>query len=65
MDDFVLSLFLYFPQDKTEYIPAVFTTILFLFGALITMRLFVHFSKKEAERIKPLEEELIKKYEKE
>lgn len=63
MSDFVLSLFLYFPQDKTEYIPAVITTIIFLIAAIITMKLVIRFSQKEAERTKALEEKLIKKYE--
>ena len=29
----VLSLFLYFPEDKSEYIPAAITFVIFLIGA--------------------------------
>lgn len=51
----VLALFLYFPQDKTEYIPAVTTTVLFIIAAALTMRLIVIRSRKEAEKAKELE----------
>ena len=30
---FVLSLFLYFPEDKSEYGPAAITFIIFMIGA--------------------------------
>jgi flagellar biosynthesis/type III secretory pathway M-ring protein FliF/YscJ len=54
----VLSLFLYFPEDKTEYIPAAITCVIFLIGALITMRIIIKVSNKEAEKAKELEEQL-------
>ncbi len=53
------AVFLYFPEDKTEYIPAVITTLLFALGALITTRLFVLKSRKEAEEAKKIEERLM------
>jgi hypothetical protein len=54
----VLSLFLYFPEDKSEYLPAAITFIVFLIGALLTMRLIIRVSKKEAQKAKELEEKL-------
>ncbi len=54
----VLSLFLYFPEDKTEYIPAAITCVIFLIGALLTMRIIIKVSNKEAEKAKELEEQL-------
>jgi hypothetical protein len=54
----VLSLFLYFPEDKSEYLPATITFIVFLIGALLTMQLIIRVSKKEAQKAKELEERL-------
>ncbi|WP_040203873.1 hypothetical protein [Neobacillus jeddahensis] len=54
----VLSLFLYFPEDKTEYIPAAITCVIFLIGAFLTMRLIMKVSNREAEKAKELEEQL-------
>lgn len=39
--------FLYFPEDKTEYIPAFITVVIFMIGALAAMYLFYKKSKKE------------------
>ncbi len=39
--------FLYFPEDKTEYIPAFIMLVIFMIGALATMYLFYKKSKKE------------------
>jgi hypothetical protein len=54
----VLSLFLYFPEDKSEYIPAAITFVIFLIGALLTMRVIIAVSKREAQKSKELEEQL-------
>jgi hypothetical protein len=54
----VLSLFLYFPEDKSEYIPAAITFLIFLIGALLTMRIFIIVSKREAKKAQELEEQL-------
>lgn len=43
--------FLYFPEDKTEYIPAVITLFIFMLGAVITIYLFYKHSKKEEQRV--------------
>jgi len=57
---FVISLFLYFPEDKTEYIPAAITSFIFLIGAIFTMRFIIKVSKKEAQKAKELEQAVMK-----
>jgi hypothetical protein len=39
--------FLYFPEDKTEYIPAVFTLILFVIGAILITKIIRNVSHKQ------------------
>jgi len=39
--------FLYFPEDKSEYIPAFITLVIFMIGAVAAMYLFYKKSKKE------------------
>lgn len=39
--------FLYFPEDKLEYIPAFITLVIFMIGALAAMYFFYKKSKKE------------------
>jgi len=39
--------FLYFPKDKSEYIPAFITLVIFMIGAVAAMYLFYKKSKKE------------------
>ncbi|WP_449621658.1 hypothetical protein [Robertmurraya sp. Marseille-Q9965] len=58
----VLSLFLYFPEDKTEYIPAGITSAIFLIAAIITMRWIIKKSKRDEEKTKELEEKMLKDY---
>ncbi|WP_188453999.1 hypothetical protein [Virgibacillus oceani] len=43
--------FLYFPEDKTEYIPGVISLIIFMIGAAVTMYIFIKKSKKEAQLV--------------
>ncbi|CAM3907660.1 hypothetical protein [Mesobacillus thioparans] len=57
----VISLFLYFPEDKTEYIPAAITSLVFLIGAILTMRFIIKVSKKEAQKAKEQEQEIMKR----
>lgn len=40
--------FLYFPEDKSEYIRGFFVLLIFMIGALIAMIFFHTHSKKEA-----------------
>ncbi|GAB4072760.1 hypothetical protein GCM10028778_04820 [Barrientosiimonas marina] len=42
--------FLYFPDDKSEYIPAVIILAIFVIGAVLTLYFFIRYSKKEAAR---------------
>jgi hypothetical protein len=56
----VLSLFLYFPEDKSEYGPAAVTFILFMIAALLTMKWIINISKREAIKAKELEEKIMK-----
>lgn len=39
--------FLYFPEDKSEYIPALLTLGIFMIGAIVTFYLFYKKSKKD------------------
>lgn len=39
--------FLYFPEDKTAYLPAAITLIIFMCMAAVTMYLFYKKSKKD------------------
>ncbi|AZB44216.1 hypothetical protein CEF21_19025 [Bacillus sp. FJAT-42376] len=48
---FVLSLFLYFPEDKTEYIPAAFNMAIFLLMAVLVFRMIIRLSKKEEREV--------------
>jgi hypothetical protein len=57
----VISLFLYFPEDKTEYIPAAITSLVFLIGAILTMRFIIKVSKKEAQKAKEHEQAVMKR----
>lgn len=60
---FVISLFLYFPEDKTEYIPAAITSFVFLMGAILTMRFIIKVSKREAQKAKEYEQAVMKQME--
>lgn len=51
----VLSLFLYFPEDKTEYIPAAISSFIFLIAAVLTMRFIMKKSRKDEEKFKEVE----------
>jgi len=39
--------FLYFPEDKSEYIPAFIMLVIFMIGAMAAMMFFYKKSKKE------------------
>ena len=55
------GLFLYFPEDKSEYIPAGITCAVFMIGAFIAMRIILRVSRKEALKTKQLEEEVTRR----
>lgn len=58
---FIVGLFLYFPEDKSEYLPAGITFLIFVLLAVATMRLIVVVSKKELNKAKEAEDRM-KKY---
>lgn len=55
---YVLSFFLYFPEDKTEYIPALIKLVIMVVIAVVVLKLVVNFSKREEKKAKELEERL-------
>lgn len=57
--EMMCNMFLYFPEDKSEYLPAAITCIIFLIAAILTMRFIVRYSKKEELKTKHLEEQLL------
>ncbi|RFU63748.1 hypothetical protein [Peribacillus glennii] len=61
LNNCILGLFLYFPEDKSEYIPAAITSIIFLIAALFTMRMIIRYSRKEALKTKELEDEVARR----
>ncbi|WP_456277853.1 hypothetical protein [Bacillus sp. AK128] len=56
----IVGLFLYFPEDKSEYIPAAISFLIFLIMAVIVMRLIIKVSKKELQKEKDAEERMRK-----
>lgn len=59
MDFSVLGmLYLYFPEDKTEYIPAAISFGIFMIACAFTFRWIVKHSKREELKTKELEERL-------
>ncbi|ACJ34750.1 Uncharacterized conserved protein [Anoxybacillus flavithermus WK1] len=60
MANIIFGLFLYFPEDKTEYIPAAISFTAFFIAAVLTMRLIIKISKRQEEKAKQLEEQLKK-----
>jgi hypothetical protein len=57
----IIYLFLYFPEDKSEYIPAAITCTIFLIAAIFTMRWIIKLSKREQEKAEEFEKKLTKK----
>ncbi|WP_226669493.1 hypothetical protein [Metabacillus litoralis] len=50
----IIGLFLYFPEDKTEYIPAAITMVVFTIAAIFAFRYIVKLSKKEQGKVDEL-----------
>ncbi len=59
---FILSLFLYFPEDKSEYIPAAISFTIFLILCIFTMRFIVKISRKEEAKAKELENQIMSEH---
>ncbi|MBW8351668.1 hypothetical protein K0H71_19815 [Bacillus sp. IITD106] len=59
LKSFVLYMpFLYFPEDKTEYIPAALSMSIFILAAILTFIFIKKHSKKQEEKTKHLEEQI-------
>ncbi|MFB6467556.1 hypothetical protein ACE38V_12185 [Cytobacillus sp. Hz8] len=65
LQSYVLGLFLYFPEDKSEYIPAVIWLVIFMIAAVLATRLFIIVSRKEALKAKEVEDRMSRLNEKE
>lgn len=50
---------LYFPQDKIAYIPAMISLAIFVLAAIITMKLIMISSNREAKQAEELERKLV------
>ena len=55
--------FLYFPDDKTEYIPALIMLLLFILLAFIVYKLIKKYSRNEEEKMKDFEEKVLERLE--
>ncbi|PIC99293.1 MULTISPECIES: hypothetical protein [unclassified Sporosarcina] len=59
--DFVLLMpFLYFPEDKSEYIPAAISFVVFMTIMLFVFRWIIKKSKRQEEETKELEQRILK-----
>lgn len=59
--DFVLLMpFLYFPEDKSEYIPAAISFVIFMTLMLFVFRWVLKNSKRQEQETKELEERILK-----
>jgi flagellar biosynthesis/type III secretory pathway M-ring protein FliF/YscJ len=55
--------FLYFPEDKTEYIPALIMLLLFILLAFIVYKLIRKYSRNEEEKMREFEEKVLERLE--
>ena len=55
--------FLYFPEDKTEYIPALIMLLLFILLASVVYRIIKKYSRNEEEKMKDFEEKVLERLE--
>ncbi|MCG3088612.1 hypothetical protein L7D49_11820 [Sporosarcina sp. MB25] len=56
----ILMPFLYFPEDKTEYIPAAISFAFFMVLLVLTFMWIRHNSKKQEEETRELEERILR-----
>lgn len=56
----LLMPFLYFPEDKSEYIPAAFSFAIFMIMLAFTFRWIRRNSKKQEEETRELEERILR-----
>lgn len=53
--------FLYFPEDKTEYIPGIITLVVCIVLAYVAFVLIRKYSKKQEQRAQEFEQEVLNK----
>ncbi|HEY4552503.1 MAG TPA: hypothetical protein VIG80_04870 [Bacillaceae bacterium] len=59
LQHFVFNMpFLYFPEDKSEYIPAAITMVIFGIGAVLTFFLIKKISRKQEMKTKEMEDQI-------
>ncbi|KAB2334705.1 hypothetical protein F7731_13085 [Cytobacillus depressus] len=56
---YVISLFLYFPQDKSEYFPAAISFTIFFILCVLTFRWILRVSKRQTIKAKELEDRIM------
>ncbi|AKG73309.1 hypothetical protein [Salinicoccus halodurans] len=57
--------FLYFPEDKTEYIPAFLALAICILLAYIAFRIVKKYSRKQEEKMKAFEQQVLKRLDEE
>lgn len=60
MNLWILNEFLYFPEDKSEYIPAAIELAIILILCILVFNFFRRKSKKDLEKTRKLEEKISK-----
>ena len=60
MNLWILNEFLYFPEDKSEYIPAAIEMAIILVLCILVFNLFRRKARKDAEKTRELEEKILK-----
>ncbi|PLR66099.1 hypothetical protein H4O14_03925 [Bacillus sp. PAMC26568] len=58
LNAFIFGLFLYFPEDKSEYLPAGITMFIFFLAAVAAFMLIKKVSKKEQIKAEEFEKNL-------
>ncbi len=60
MNLWILNEFLYFPEDKSEYIPAAIEMAIILVLCILVFNFFRRKARKDAEKTRELEEKILK-----
>lgn len=60
MNLWILNEFLYFPDDKSEYIPAAIEMAIILVLCILVFNFFRRKARKDLEKTKELEEKILK-----
>ena len=55
-----MGQFMYFPENKLEYIPGLISLLVFVIIAILVFRLIRKISNKELEKAKKIEQQIIK-----